>query len=251
MKEQQAAIKVVIPARFGSSRLPAKPLLEINNKPIFWHVVQRVLEAGVPLNDIVIATDHLAIFSKAEQLKLPVMMTDTNYISGTDRVNEVAVKSNWDKQTIVINVQGDEPLIPAGLIQNLIDFTVENYRFDITTAVTSINTRAELLNINVVKAIITEFGQALYFTRAPAPLNRDNDAELTLAKRHIGIYAYTVKSLAAICRLPESQLENYEKLEQLRALTNGLTIGAFSYKGDVPHGIDTQDDYDIIKRLMT
>jgi 3-deoxy-manno-octulosonate cytidylyltransferase (CMP-KDO synthetase) len=250
MKEHQAVIKVVIPARFGSSRLPAKPLLEINNKPIFWHVVQRVLEAGVPLNDIVIATDHTAIFSKAEQLELPVMMTDNDHISGTDRVNEIAEKCAWDKHTIVINVQGDEPLIPAGLIQHLIEFTVNNNRFDITTAVTSIETRAELLNINVVKAIITEFGQALYFTRSAAPLNRDNDDDMTLAKRHVGIYAYSVKSLAEICRLPESQLENYEKLEQLRALTNGLTIGAFSYEGNIPHGIDTQDDYNIIKRLM-
>jgi len=250
MRKNKAAIKVVIPARFGSSRLPAKPLLEINDKPIFWHVVQRVLEAGIPLNNIVIATDHAAIFSKAVQLKLPVMMTDINHISGTDRVNEVAGKLAWDEQSIVINVQGDEPLIPSDLIKNLIEFTVENNKFDIITAVTSIDTSAELLNINVVKAVITEFGQALYFTRAPAPLNRDNDIDITLAKRHIGIYAYTVKSLAEICRLPESQLENYEKLEQLRALANGLTIGAVSYEGNVPHGIDTQDDYDIIKGLM-
>lgn len=250
MKEQQAIIKVVIPARFGSSRLPAKPLLEINNKPIFWHVAQRVLEAGVPLDDIVIATDHTAIFSKAEQLKLPVMMTATQHISGTDRVNEVAEKFDWDEQTIVVNVQGDEPMIPPALIQDLIEFTIDNSRFDITTAVTSIDNTAEFLNINVVKAIVTEFGQALYFTRAAAPLNRDNEADFTLAKRHIGIYAYTVKSLAVICRLPESLLENYEKLEQLRALANGLTIGAFSYEGDIPHGIDTQDDYDNIKGLM-
>jgi 3-deoxy-manno-octulosonate cytidylyltransferase (CMP-KDO synthetase) len=250
MEEKKTAIKVVIPARFGSSRLPAKPLLEINNKPIFWHVVQRVLEAGVPLNDIVIATDHAAIFAKAKELKLPVMMTDTNHISGTDRVNEIAGKLAWGEQTIVINVQGDEPLIPSDLIKNLIEFTVENNKFDITTAVTSIDTNTELLNINVVKAIITEFGQALYFTRAAAPLNRDSVTDLTLAKRHIGIYAYTVESLIVICRLPESQLERYEKLEQLRPLANGLTIGAVSYEGNVPHGIDTQDDYDIIKRLM-
>jgi 3-deoxy-manno-octulosonate cytidylyltransferase (CMP-KDO synthetase) len=178
------------------------------------------------------------------------MITDSTHISGTDRVNEVAGKFAWTKQTIVINVQGDEPLIPADLIQNLINFTVENNNFDITTAVTSIESKAELLNINVVKAIITEFGQALYFTRAAAPLNRDNEEDITLAKRHIGIYAYTVKALAEICHLPESQLENYEKLEQLRALANGLTIGAFSYEENIPHGIDTQDDYDKIKGIM-
>jgi 3-deoxy-manno-octulosonate cytidylyltransferase (CMP-KDO synthetase) len=242
-------VKVVIPARYGSSRLPAKPLLELNGMPIFWHVVQRVIEAGVLLEDIIIATDHEAIFTKANELMLPVLMTSLDHISGTDRINEVATQLNWEESTIVINVQGDEPLIPAKLIQDLIIFTVENH-YDISTVVTPIIKHDELTNPNVVKAILTEHGQALYFTRSASPYNRDKQSDLTLANRHIGIYAYTVKSLAKFCSLPESTLENYEKLEQLRALTNNLTIGALAYLGDIPHGIDTDDDYLATKKIM-
>jgi 3-deoxy-manno-octulosonate cytidylyltransferase (CMP-KDO synthetase) len=242
-------VKVVIPARYGSSRLPAKPLLELNGMPIFWHVVQRVIEAGVMLEDIIIATDHEAILTKAHELKLPILMTSLDQISGTDRINEIATILDWPESTIVINVQGDEPLIPANLILDLIKFTAKN-QYDISTVVTPIVEYDELSNPNVVKAIVTEFGQALYFTRTACPYNRDFPLDMTLAHRHIGIYAYTVRSLAKFCSLPESALENYEKLEQLRALTHNLTIGALVYVGKIPHGIDTKADYLAIKEIM-
>ncbi len=244
------SIKVVIPARYGSSRLPAKPLLKINNKPIFWHVAQRVQEAGVNIDDIVIATDHSEIEHVAKALNLPVLMTAVAHVSGTDRVNEVAKKLSWPSDTLIINVQGDEPLIPPALIKKLIGFTRVNPEFAITTAATPIKDYQDFTNTNVVKAVTNEANQALYFTRSPAPLNRDDPQDLTHAKRHIGIYVYKASALDTLCGLPESQLERLEKLEQLRALSNGLTIGVMDFNGDIPHGIDTQQDYLHIKSLM-
>ncbi|KKM04625.1 hypothetical protein LCGC14_1762340 [marine sediment metagenome] len=243
-------VKVVIPARYGSSRLPAKPLLEINNKPIFWHVVQRVLEAGVSINNIVIATDDERIEAKANELALPVLMTAAEHVSGTDRVNEVATKLGWNDSTLVINVQGDEPLIPPSLISELIEFTSQNKTYDITTAATSITKHDDFINPNIVKAITTEHNKALYFTRSAAPLNRDNPSDLSNALRHVGIYVYRVNALNKLCQLSECKLEKLEKLEQLRAISNGLTIGVMTYNGDIPHGIDTEQDYLNVKALM-
>ncbi|MBG9999208.1 3-deoxy-manno-octulosonate cytidylyltransferase [Pseudoalteromonas sp. NSLLW24] len=243
-------IKVVIPARYGSSRLPAKPLLELNNKPLFWHVTQRVLEANVSIEDIVIATDDLRIEKKAKELKLPVVMTSINNSSGTDRVNEVVNILGWSANSYVINVQGDEPLIPPELIRKLIKFTTLNDKFDITTVVTPIKSYEDFIDLNVVKAIVTEQNQALYFSRSPAPLNRDEPTDFSKAKHHIGIYIYKVSALQKFCSLPESLLEQLEKLEQLRAISNQLTIGVMNFNGEVHHGIDTEKDYLKIKELM-
>jgi len=242
--------KVVIPARYGSSRLPAKPLLEICGKPVFWHVVQRVLEAGVAIDDILIATDDARIEEVAKALSLPVVMTSDKHVSGTDRVNQVALKMAWPESTLVMNVQGDEPLIPESLIRELIDFTQQNNNFSVTTAATAITKLSDFNNLNVVKAIVSEHNEALYFTRAPAPINRDAPDDLAAAKRHVGVYVYKVSALKTICALPESHLEKLEKLEQLRALSNGLSIGVMDYIGDIPHGIDTKEDYLAVKQKM-
>lgn len=244
------SIKVVIPARYGSSRLPAKPLLRIRNKPIFWHVAQRVQEAGINLEDIIVATDHEKIQQVAVELCLPVIMTSIKHVSGTDRVNEVVKEMAWDDDTLIINVQGDEPLIPSLLIKELIRFAKLNPHFDITTVATEITEYNDFTDFNVVKAVVSESKQALYFTRSPAPLNRDAPHDLTNAKRHIGIYVYKASVLNMLCSLPESELERIEKLEQLRALSNGLTIGVMNYIGNIPHGIDTEQDYINVKTLM-
>ena len=243
-------LKVVIPSRYGSSRLPAKPLLKINDKPMFWHVAQRVLEAGIPLEDIIIATDSKKIFDKAKSLSLPTIMTSNEHVSGTDRVNEVALKMSWPNSTLVMNVQGDEPLIPDSLIRELLNFTLINNHFDITTASTKFIDKNEFNNPNVVKIVTTENNKALYFTRSPVPFNRGAPDDFVVARRHIGIYVYKVSVLKGFCGLPESQLENCEKLEQLRALSNNLSIGVMGYTGAVPHGIDTVDDYQSIKFQM-
>lgn len=243
-------IKIVIPARYSSTRLPGKPLLLLNGKPIFWHVVQRALGAGVKLEDVVLATDNKIIEQKAKELNIPVVMTCESHVSGTDRVNEVANIVDWSDDTIVVNIQGDEPLVPSELIQSLITFTAQNNHFDITTIVTPITTIEEFNNPNVVKAILGEHNIALYFSRSTAPYHRDIPTDISLAKRHIGIYAYKRSSLRIFCQYPEAKIEAYEKLEQLRALANGLQIGALETLSPPAHGIDTLDDYQSIKQIM-
>ncbi|MGL4957628.1 MAG: 3-deoxy-manno-octulosonate cytidylyltransferase, partial [Plesiomonas sp.] len=232
------------------SRLSGKPLLEVCEKPIFWHVYQRCVEAGISSDDIIVATDDLRIYTKAKNLCIPVVMTSECHESGTDRINEVALKFGWSDDVVVINVQGDEPAIPPDLIHSLKQFTIEHDKFAMTTAVTPISTCEELHNFNVVKAIVTEHHHALYFTRSAAPFCRDNPDDLILAYRHIGIYAYRVASLKKFCSYPKSLLEEYEKLEQLRALSNNMQIGTIKYDGEIPHGVDTLDDYLNLKQFM-
>lgn len=243
-------VKVVIPARYGSSRLPGKPLLTICDKPVFWHVYQRVLEAGFKAEEIVVATDDVRIAETADLYHIPYVMTATTHASGTDRLNEVANTLQWSDETLVLNVQGDEPLIPEQLVRQLTRFATENSQFDITTAITPLKSNEDVINPNIVKVALGEGGRAVYFSRSGIPFNRDNPDSLDAAYRHIGIYAYSVKSLRAFCQFPESTLEKCEKLEQLRALSNGLTIGATIVEQAPPHGIDTEQDYLNIKAVM-
>lgn len=243
-------IKIVIPARYGSLRLPGKPLLLLKGKPIFWHVVQRALESGVKLADIYLATDDERIVLEAKNLNIPVFMTSKQHASGTDRVNEVANALGWSPKTIVINLQGDEPLVPCELIKELIDFTIKNEDFDITTAVCDVTSLKEFHNPNVVKVILGEKNKALYFTRSAAPFNREDPNCFELAFRHIGIYAYRKEAINSLCNFSESSLEYCEKLEQLRALSNGMTIGAIKLLYNPAHGIDTNEDYLKIKCIM-
>ncbi|PSV22736.1 3-deoxy-manno-octulosonate cytidylyltransferase [Photobacterium leiognathi subsp. mandapamensis] len=242
-------VKIVIPSRYGSSRLEGKPLLEINGKPLFWHVYQRSIEAGFESSDIVLATDDHRIYQKANELNLSAVMTRDDHESGTDRINEVANILNWPESTLIVNIQGDEPLIPPALISQLVDFARSNREFLITTAVNPLNS-SDFNNPNVVKAIMGLNGRALYFTRSPSPFNRDNPKDISLCYRHIGIYTYKVSALSKFCSYPEAPLEKYERLEQLRALSNGISIGACIYHGELAHGVDTYDDYLAVKKIM-
>mgnify|MGYP000569053699 CR=1 FL=1 len=243
-------VKVVIPARLGSSRLPGKPLLKILGKPIVLHVVERCKEAGIDNSNIFVATDDKAVLFSLKNAGTQVVMTSPTHQSGTERINEVAQINKWSPDTIVLNVQGDEPMIPPSLIQSVASFAAANSHFDITTAVVKIDTEEEFSNPNVVKAILGQEGRAIYFTRSKAPVNRDLSHDLSLAKRHIGIYSYRVSALQKFCFYGEDALENYEKLEQLRALSHGMSIGATVYSGNVPHGVDTLKDFEEIKKLM-
>ena len=148
--QNKGKIKIVIPARFGSSRLPGKPLLLLCGKPIFWHVFQRAVEAGVATEDIVVATDDDRILAEASQLAVPCVMTSSEHASGTDRINEVATQLRWGDETLVINVQGDEPLIPSALIRQLIRFTLDEEQFDITTVISPIHCIDDVTNPNIV-----------------------------------------------------------------------------------------------------
>lgn len=243
-------LKVVIPARYGSSRLPGKPLLQLCGYPLFWHVFQRVIEAGVAAEDIVLATDDNRITSEAIRLSIPCVMTDVNHSSGTDRLNEVATTLGWSDDILVLNVQGDEPLIPSALIRQLIEFTKKNNQFAITTAISQIQSVSDVANPNIVKVALGEHGRAVYFSRSPIPYNRDEPQSMNAVYRHIGIYAYSVNSLRQFCQYPESVLEQLEKLEQLRALSHGMSIGATIVEQAPPHGIDTEQDYLNVKTIM-
>lgn len=243
-------LKVVIPARYGSSRLPGKPLLLLCGYPLFWHVFQRVIEAGVAAEDIVLATDDNRIASEAIRLSIPCVMTDVNHSSGTDRLNEVATTLGWSDDILVLNVQGDEPLIPSALIRQLIEFTKKNDQFAITTVISEIQSAGDVANPNIVKVALGERGRAVYFSRSPIPYNRDEPQSMNAVYRHIGIYAYSVNSLRQFCQYPESVLEQLEKLEQLRALSHGMSIGATIVEQAPPHGIDTEQDYLTVKTIM-
>ncbi|EPR4991259.1 3-deoxy-manno-octulosonate cytidylyltransferase [Vibrio navarrensis] len=245
-----SSTKIVIPARYGSSRLVGKPLLEICNKPIFWHVYQRCLEAGFSREDILLATDDNRIFTKATELSIPVNITSTDHESGTDRIFEVVNDNGWSAEDIVINVQGDEPLISPNLIKLVSKFARDREEFSISTAITSIKRYEDFINPNIVKAVIGENNSALYFTRSASPFHRDKPEDISMAHRHIGIYAYRVSALAKFCSYEKSPLEAYEKLEQLRALSHGMKIGVCYYDGEIYHGVDTMEDYLSIKNMM-
>ncbi|MGQ1799855.1 3-deoxy-manno-octulosonate cytidylyltransferase [Serratia marcescens] len=243
-------VKIVIPARLSSSRLPEKALLMLQGHAVFWHVYRRCIEAGIEHQDIYLATDSDKIYKKAVDEGIQAIMTGSQHMSGTDRVSEVVELCHWPNDTLVVNVQGDEPLIPPRLIRELIDFSLKNKQFDIFSAYSKITNLEDAENNNMVKVAISERGNAVYFSRSRIPFNRDKPLDISSCVKHIGIYAYSANSLTAFCSLPTGTLESLEKLEQLRALENGMKIGMMYFDGDVHHGIDTVDDYNNIKRVI-
>jgi 3-deoxy-manno-octulosonate cytidylyltransferase (CMP-KDO synthetase) len=243
-------MKVIIPARYASSRLPGKPLLKILGKPIISHVVDRVAESGISRKNIYVATDHNEIVQVLEEYKIQYQLTSELHESGSDRVNEVVVNLGCDPDEIILNVQGDEPLINPALIRELVDFIKNKPSYDIWTTIVPIVDFEEFQNPNVVKTILGPNHNALYFTRAPAPVERDDPGSFKHAFRHIGLYAYKASSLLKFCSYEKSTLENTEKLEQLRALSNGMSIGLVQFDGDVSHGVDTIEDFYNIRAIM-
>jgi 3-deoxy-manno-octulosonate cytidylyltransferase (CMP-KDO synthetase) len=215
--------RVVIPARFDSSRLPGKALLPLAGKPMLQWVHERARASRA--DEVVIATDDDRISTAARGFGAEVAMTARTHISGTDRIAEVAGARGWADADIVVNVQGDEPLIPPAIINQVAELLSANPRADIATLASRIENAADFSEPNNVKVACDATGRALYFSRAPIPFNRDAPATLTPASlRHVGIYAYRVAALRRLASLPASRLELIEKLEQLRALENGMEI---------------------------
>jgi 3-deoxy-manno-octulosonate cytidylyltransferase (CMP-KDO synthetase) len=221
--------RVVIPARYASVRLPGKALQLIAGKPMVQWVYERATEAGA--TEVLIATDDARIAAAARSFGAPAVMTAVHHASGTDRIAEVARARGWPAEEIVVNLQGDEPLMPAALIGQVAAVLGSDATADIATLAAPIGSVAELLDANVVKVVVDARGHALYFSRAPIPWNRAAAAADLMsqtdaggARRHIGIYAYRVASLLRLAALAPSELETREKLEQLRALENGLAI---------------------------
>jgi 3-deoxy-manno-octulosonate cytidylyltransferase (CMP-KDO synthetase) len=215
--------RVVIPARYDSSRLPGKALLPLAGKPMLQWVHERARASGAA--EVCVATDDERIAVAARGFGADVAMTARTHVSGTDRIAEVAATRGWQDDDIVVNVQGDEPLIPPVVIDQVAKLLTANPRADIGTLAVKIDSVADLNDPNVVKAACSVDGRALYFSRAPVPFNRDSPATLTPATlRHVGIYSYRVSALKRLAKLSPARLELIEKLEQLRALENGMEI---------------------------
>jgi len=215
--------RVVIPARFDSSRLPGKALLPLAGKPMLQWVHERAKSSRA--DEVIIATDDERIASAARGFAAEVAMTARAHVSGTDRIAEVAKARGWADADIVVNVQGDEPLIPPAIINQVAELLAAHARAEIATLVTRIDQAGDLADPNTVKVACDVSGRALYFSRASIPWNRDAANTPSGASfRHIGIYAYRVAALRRLSELPASRLEQIEKLEQLRALENGMEI---------------------------
>ena len=241
--------KVVIPARYASTRLPGKPLLDIAGKPMVVRVADQAAKSGT--SEIVIATDFEPIISVAKTYNFNAMMTRVEHTSGTDRIAEVATQLGWHDDEIVVNVQGDEPLIDPNLITQIAQHLANSKDAVMATACHAIHDEASMINPNMVKVVMDADGNALYFSRAPIPYPRD-DAHKTIiqAHRHIGIYAYRVGFLKKYAQLAVTELEKIESLEQLRVLYHGYKIGVVITKNAPASGVDTQDDLDYVRSVF-
>jgi 3-deoxy-manno-octulosonate cytidylyltransferase (CMP-KDO synthetase) len=238
---------VVIPARYASSRLPGKPLADIGGKPMVVRVAERARASGA--NEVIIATDHAGIAEAVRRFGFEAIMTRKSHASGTDRIAEVAARRRYGAGHIVVNVQGDEPLIPPPLIRQVAQGLARHRDAAIATACHPMSGARDLANPNVVKVTLDREGYALYFSRAPIPWARDAwargvkrvPAKLP-AYRHLGIYAYRVGFLRAYTKLEPAALERFEALEQLRALAHGYRIHC-AITRTAPHpGVDTPAD---------
>lgn len=246
---------VIIPARYASSRLPGKPLADISGRPMVVHVAERALKSGA--SDVLIATDHPGIADAAKRHGLTAVMTRADHASGTDRIAEVVRKKRYPADHIVVNVQGDEPLIAPALIRNVARTLDRRADAQISTACCPIHDVREFNNPNMVKVVLDHAGYALYFSRAPIPYARDAFAKgiKALPKnlpayRHLGIYAYRCGFLQKYARLKPAAIEQFEALEQLRALAHGFRI-CVAVTRDAPHaGVDTAEDLARVKRVL-
>ncbi len=241
--------KVVIPARYASSRLPGKPLLDIAGKPMVVRVAEQAVKSGA--SEVVIATDFEKIMQVAAEHNIKAVMTRVTHISGTDRIAEVAQQLNWADDEIVVNVQGDEPLIDPKLIQEVAAHLANSQDAVMATACHAIHDEAALLNPNIVKVVMDANGNALYFSRSPIPYPRDEVYKNNIqAHRHIGIYAYRVGFLKKYAQLTVTVLEKIESLEQLRVLHHGYKIGVTVTANAPESGVDTQADLDYVRSLF-
>ncbi len=243
----------VVPARRASTRLPDKPLADIAGKPMVVHVADRAGRSGA--KRVIVATDDEDIARVVRAHGHEATMTRAAHASGTDRIGEVVDglirDGSIDDDTIVVNVQGDEPLIDPALITRVAQTLADASDCAMATACHRIGTLQELQNPNVVKVVLDARGHALYFSRAPIPLERDRDpSQAVLALRHVGLYAYRAAFLGVFARLPEAPLEKLEALEQLRALWHGHRIAVFTAASAPMAGVDTAEDLARVRASM-
>lgn len=240
---------VVIPARLGSTRLPRKPLADIGGKPMVIRVAERAKQSLA--HSVVVATDSPEIQAACDEYRIDCLLTSADHPTGTDRIAEVAQLLKLPNEALIVNVQGDEPLIPPELINQVARTLANHKQCAIATVAVPIRDVNEINNPNVVKVVLNRMGEALYFSRATIPFVRDPQAnQKTEHLRHLGIYAYRAEFLQAYSRLEPAPPEQAEALEQLRALWNGHRIAVWIAQEAPPAGVDTPEDLDRIRKFL-
>ncbi len=250
--------KVVIPARYGATRLPGKPLVDIGGKPLIAHVWERACESQAA--DILIATDDERIARVCQAFGAETVMTSGQHLSGSDRIGEVMRLRDWAPETLIVNLQGDEPCVPATLIDQVAEALAAQPEIGMATLSTPIATQA-LSDPHVVKVVTDASGAALYFSRAPIPWHRDAllgdranlppDPVINRAfQRHIGLYAYRAGFLARFLAWAPAPLEQIEALEQLRVLWHGERIQVAQARAAMGPGVDTPGDIAAVQRWL-
>ena len=251
--------KIVIPSRYASTRLPGKPLLKLNGKPLIEHVY--IAASKTKADEIIVATDNHEIVKTVTAFGGNVIMTRSDHPSGTDRINEVAVKKQWSSSTVVVNLQGDEPLVQTDNVHALVKLLDTHNSADMATLASPFKNIADVVNPNHVKVVLDNQNFALYFSRAPIPWVRDSFSVKKLNQPtgdlpdfpfylHIGLYAYRVSTLQQFAKLPASILEQAESLEQLRIISNGMKIIVETTTRTIGHGVDTPEDLVLVENIL-
>ena len=249
MSTKSPEFLVVIPARLGSTRLPRKPLADIGGKPMVIRVAERAQQSLA--QSVVVATDSPEIQAACDEYRIECLLTSADHPTGTDRIAEVAQLLKLPPDTLVVNVQGDEPLIPPELINQVAQTLADHSACAISTIAVPIEDDAEITNPNVVKVVLNRSGEAMYFSRAAIPFVRDPDTVGKISYlRHLGIYAYRADFLQAYTRLDPAPPEQAEALEQLRALWNGYRIAVHTATEAPPAGVDTQEDLERVRKVL-
>ena len=242
---------IVIPARYASERLPGKPLRMIAGKTMLQHVYERGKESNA--SEVLVATDDQRIFDAAECFGASVRMTASHHHSGTERIAEISEQLNWAESQVVVNLQGDEPLMPAALI-NQCAALLDDDSIDMATLASPLASRTDHENPNVVKVVSDLDGNAIYFSRSPIPYSRSEETDelaVQTAMHHHGIYAYRCATLREIVAARRSELEACEQLEQLRALSIGINIKVGLATDRPPAGVDSEDDLAQVECLLS
>lgn len=248
------AFRIVIPARLGSTRLPRKVLRTLAGKPMVQWTWEAACAVAGPAA-VTVATDAEEVLATCRGFGAEVVMTDAGHQSGTDRACEVATRLGWADDEIVVNLQGDEPLMPAAMVVEAARLLADDATADIATLAHPLHERADWLNPNMVKVVRAANGHALYFSRAPIPWKREGTSAESplpagLAFRHIGLYAYRVGALRRFSQLPVSPLEACEALEQLRALEAGMRIAVGISELPPPRGVDIEADLAAVAAVL-
>ncbi|MGL5044607.1 MAG: 3-deoxy-manno-octulosonate cytidylyltransferase [Plesiomonas sp.] len=243
----------IIPARYASTRLPGKPLADIAGKPMILHVMEKAQQSGA--ERVIVATDHPDVAAVVSAAGGEVCMTRADHNSGTERLAEVIEHYNFADDTIIVNVQGDEPLIPPVIIRQVANNLSQANQARMATLSVRIEDAEEVFNPNAVKVLTDQQGYALYFSRAAIPWDRDNFARTQTQigdfyQRHIGIYAYRAGFIRQYVNWAPSQLEQIESLEQLRVLWYGEKIHVAVAEQAPPAGVDTQEDLDKVRQIL-